>query len=245
MRIYALVIICATTLLLAAFDRAMASSLTIVSPAGLAETEGNGRLVLPAFDILREHNLYPAADFASLPASHRWLSGFALRTDESTGFAYTATSAHLEIRLSTTPIDSLSATFADNVGPDQALVYSGPFTAIETASAPPGGPRPFQQLLAFDTPFFYDWAAGNLLVEFRYVGFVRNPPVDVFNDVEFYGDGVNRLIASWTNQVTADFVSDGMNVFQFEFVPEPSTFALTGIGALALFADGVRRRFVA
>ena len=220
----------------------MASSIEVVVPGGLADTEGNGRLILPDYDIAREQVLYSATDFASLPESHRWVTGLAIRVDASMGFAFTATSPHIEVRLSTTSVDSLSATFDDNIGTGQALVYSGPFSVINTGSEPPGGPFPFQAPIALDTPFYYDPAAGNLLVEYKYDGLVVSPHVDIYNDVQFYGDSVNRLIASTTDQTTAEFVTDGIVVLQVTFVPEPSTIALAAFGLIGLAAWGWRRK---
>ena len=220
-----------------------AGGLAIVSPAGLADVEGNGEFILPAFDVLHQQQVYPAADFSSLGGTHPFIIQLALRTDILNLTPYTASSANVDVRLSTTAIDSLSPTFADNVGEDEMLVFSGPVVVNGAGSAPPGGPHPFDFLITFQSPFPYDPAQGNLLVELAYDGFVANPSIDVYTDAEFFGDGQNRLIAAFTNQTTAEFVSDGVDVAQFVFVPEPTALVLAGFGLFPLWlAVRVRRR---
>ena len=56
----------------------------------------------------------------------------------------------------------LSSTFADNVGPDNTQVFSGPF---QTAVTFTGDPTNFEVVINFTTPFYYDPTKGNLLLD--------------------------------------------------------------------------------
>lgn len=56
-----------------------------------------------------------------------------------------------------------SATFADNLGADATTVYSG---SLDLTTAATGvGAQPFDYTVSFSTPFLYDPADGNLLVD--------------------------------------------------------------------------------
>ena len=88
----------------------------------------------------------------------------------------------------------MSTTFADNVGPDNTLVFSGPFTA-----ASPGCPQnlpvcPFDININFTTPFLYNPMQGRLLLDLKVTGYFG---VDGEGDaVSFLGPTVVALPAS-------------------------------------------------
>src|SRR5262249_37249225 len=108
--------------------------------------------------------LYDASQFAAL-GGPVLITGAVLRPDASQVGSGSQTFADITIFLSTTSRSAatLSSTFADNLGPDNTMVFSGPLT-ISTADLPgPGGTKPFDIMFPFTTPFVYDPRAGNLL----------------------------------------------------------------------------------
>jgi len=137
----------------------------------------------------------------------------------------------IEIRLSTTQKnpDGLSINFADNVGADQTVVYSGPLHFYETETET-------YDIHVSITPFRYDPAAGNLLVDvFNYAPLLsRRDPDWVVDSAERFGDSVSRL-GGRANSVSGGFSTFGlMTRFTYTPVPEPSTWALFGIGIVGL-----------
>src|SRR4029450_11694734 len=98
-----------------------------------------------------------------------FLTQFAWRPDTTPGPSGPR-SLTLRIYASTTShsIAGLSTTFAENLGADNTLVFSG--TLIwATANLPgPGDTRQFDIVFPFTTPFLYDPAAGNLLLDLQF-----------------------------------------------------------------------------
>jgi hypothetical protein len=66
----------------------------------------------------------------------------------------------------------LSAAFADNVGPDNTLVFSGT-TMIVSPGCAGSGPCPFSNDIAFTQPFIYDPADGPLLIDFQFTSYLE------------------------------------------------------------------------
>jgi hypothetical protein len=110
------------------------------------------------------------------------------------GVPFTGTVAQLQVNLSTTskPPDGLSSTFAQNVGADDTQVFSGPFQTAVTFN---GDPTNFEIVINFSTPFYYDPAKGNLLLDVRNLqGSTEVPPSDQEMDgASANGDSVSRV----------------------------------------------------
>ena len=138
--------------------------------------------------------------------------------------------------------DGLSTTFDDNVGADAMVVWSGPITYGSANTGPVGGPRNFDIIMTFTTPFLYDPSMGNLLVEFRSTGLFA--PV-AFDQQSAIGDSVS-FISGGIDSPTANFVITGGLVTQFTFsptaVPEPATLMLMGTGLVGVAAIVKRRK---
>jgi hypothetical protein len=139
------------------------------------------------------------------------------------------------VNLSTTlkGADSLSAVFAENIGGDETVVF-GPRNYIPPGSARPMGscpnPEPFGtgQEMDLDSPFFYDPARGNLLMDLRHLGnswmFPTDPPLDSHKlDAQtILGDSVSRVAAFSVTTNMAEVVDTTGLVVQFQFDPIPS-----------------------
>ena len=167
--------------------------------------------------------------------------GLCFRPDGVSGDAFSGTIDDIQINLSTTAAaaDSLSNTFADNVGTNDAVVYNR--GSLSMSSADTGaGPRDFDVVVNFHTAFLYDPSAGNLLLDVRNYSGGTTTQFDAHNVTS---DGVSRLWARDVNQLfgagSDSYASLGLvTQFKYSAVPEPATMAVLGLGAAAL----IRRR---
>ena len=125
---------------------------------------GSGQLKAVNYRI---QELYGAPNFAV--ASALYITELRYRPDATYGQAFNTTIGNIEIRLSTTTRqpDGLSEYYAQNPGPDETLVYSGALSISSQFTGPPGQPKDFDIIIPLQTPFLYNPAAGNLLVDLR------------------------------------------------------------------------------
>ena len=167
----------------------------LVVPNEVATVEGNSANAWPfnigaaSFRAQRYHQVYGASDFASLSGPQR-ITQIAFRPDSEAGAAFAATIPSIEIRLSTTTKapDGLSAVFADNVGANDTVVYAGALSLSSSFDGPPEGPKAFDIVINLQTPFNYDPAAGNLLLDVR----VFSGTLTTFLDAHTTPDAVSR-----------------------------------------------------
>jgi hypothetical protein len=107
-----------------------------------------------------------------LPSNPIEITGISFRAAPGTG-RINATIGSLSVYLSTSPNfpntngsgkTLMSSTFANNVGPDKTLVYSGSNIVARDTGCTAPGPCPSDINITFTTPFFYG-AAGPLLID--------------------------------------------------------------------------------
>ncbi len=224
----------------------------IVTPSGQSSTGGNYGNAAP-FDILglepsqRYQQVYSASEFSGLRAGGEFITQIAFRPNASLGAAFSRTLPDIRIDLSTTSSgpDALSYTFASNVGADDTIVYGGPTgSALSLSSSfagPSGGPMNFDIIINLTTPFFYDPAAGNLLLDVRNFG---GGATTLFDAQMTAGDSVSR-VGTWfsfgVDSPTANFRDTLGLVTQFTTVPEPTAPGFLGLGLLGLSL--FRRRY--
>jgi hypothetical protein len=161
-----------------------------------------------------------------------------------TGFSFTAINPpndfivdlqNIRVELSTTSKmpDGLSSTFAENVGTDNTVVYSGLLRLN------------YVTFISLQTPFLFDPAQGNLLMDVRNFA---TPPAPSFGVRQFLGedtrgDTISSVASLDVNSPTARVGSGGMvTLFQVTAVPEPSTLLLLLVGGSALVVSGWRRK---
>lgn len=206
-----------------------AASITI----GLPATPANGNCIPfgcpggPIGVISEYQQIFAASSFSS-PISIMQISFF--NTQLSPG---TITSATYNFSLSTSSrtVSGLSSTLASNIGADSRAFFSGVLS----------GPIPGGILTITGSPFLYNPANGNLLLDIAISGQATNQTVSsVFLD---QSDGT----AGTTNRaVTTTLGSLGgaglITRFTDTSVPEPGTFAFLCAGLVFLKAVSLRRQ---
>ncbi|HEU0011141.1 MAG TPA: metallophosphoesterase family protein [Verrucomicrobiae bacterium] len=140
---------------------------TLIVPPSVANvTAGYGSGTLSAPN-LRIQEVYGSANFP--PDTAMWITELCYRPDLVFGNAFNTTVNDIQINLSTTSRnpDALSFTYAQNVGPDDTVVFDGVLQISSQFTGLPGGPRDFDIRIPLTAPFLYDPGAGNLLVDIR------------------------------------------------------------------------------
>jgi hypothetical protein len=130
------------------------------------------------------------------------------------------------------------------LGADNTIVFSGALSLSSSFTGPPGGPKNFDIIINLTTPFLYNPAAGNLLMDVRNFNAGTTTQFDATGSTT--GDAVSRIFTSGSgvNSPTADFSDSNGLVTQFTFaaVPEPGTLALVGATGVAMLGYYWRRR---
>jgi len=233
-------------LFLGAINPAGAVEPTVVVPNSARTTEGDINNSYP-FNITefglssqRYQQVYAASQFGG----GGLITQIIFRPDATFGEAFMSTLPDIQIDLSTTSAadDGLSSTYANNVGADDTVVFTrGPLTLSSAFTGPPDGPKDFDIIITLTTPFFYNPALGNLLLDVRNYG---AGSTTVFDAVFTSGDGVSRVFSTTNvNDPTGNTDTLGL-VTGFNIVPEPGTAMLLAGGGtlLALFGWCRRRR---
>jgi hypothetical protein len=232
-------------LLLGAINPAHAVVPTVVVPNSARTVEGNSNNSYP-FNLTpfgvpsqRYQQLYVASQFGG----GGLITQIIFRPDATFGNAFTSTLPDIQIDLAYTnhADDGLSTTYANNITAGDTIVFArGPLTLSSAFTGPPNGPKDFDIVITLTTPFFYNPALGNLLLDVRNFGAGTTCSFDaVFTS----GDGVSRLFNQNVNGTTGSTDSLGL-VTGFNIVPEPGTAALSlaGGGTLLALFGGCRRR---
>jgi hypothetical protein len=171
----------------------------IVAPDVLRTVQGDTGNLLPILSKLpiRYQQVYDHSQFGTLAAGGEYITQIAFRV-HSPGIPFTATIDDLQVNLSTTgkTPENLSTTFSDNVGADDTVVFSSAAVQFETSLAgPPDGPQAFDLVITLPTPFHYDPAQGNLLLDVRNASGTTHDPANEqqIDAVSTGGDSVSRV----------------------------------------------------
>jgi hypothetical protein len=212
---------------------------TIVVPNANTSVVGNDTDSSAGSGDFRSQELLGAGQFASVggPILINQLSFRAVPGTGPLDFSMTS----LNLYLSTSPKfpntggPLMSTTFADNVGPDNTLVFSGLFTAASPGCAGPGV-CPFDINVNFTTPFLYNPTQGRLLLDFKVTGYSG---VDGKTDAVIFSGPNGGSVANVSGALnsTTGVFNFGDDIVQLRYtaaVPEPTPGALVFIGAAAL-----------
>ena len=178
---------------------------------------------------VRYQQVYGSSDFQRDGNSQWWLTEISFQAGLA---AMDFTLPNVQIALSTTQRqpDGLSSIFAENIGADNMLVYSGEL--IVTGSGSFGDIVRIQ----LEQPFLYDANAGSLLLDVRNFQTIAWPGFEpVFGGYGTVGDTVSLAVALDVNSPTALLGTGGLfTEFTAIPVPEPRLLLLLPC-ALALF----------
>jgi hypothetical protein len=148
------------------------------------------------------------------------------------------------MKFATTSVDPtagglLDATFANNIGGNEQTVFDSPVTLTTANAGPAEGPKEFDYGLELQTPYTYDPAAGNLLMDLT----VINGVGPLLLDWVAASTATTTFIWSGTLGHDSPMAADGQfggHIAQFTVVPEPN--ALGFLLPLLLTAIGLHRR---
>ncbi len=178
----------------------------------------------------RFQQVYDASLFSTLPHGGGSIFEIDFRVDPFLGQSFSTGIANLQINLSTTMRgpDGLSPVFDENTGINDMVVL-GP-GRIGIGGAGGGSFSSYSVFLSLAQPFYYDPAAGNLLLDFRIYASAGTSPgrIATLDAFDVVGDGVSSVYAYGSTLPTVGQVSSlGLaTTFVITPVPEPSTIAL-------------------
>lgn len=223
-----------------ACSRCIGAPVVIVAPNSLLDTEGNSNNVEPFNSPIarRYQQVFDSSQFDAISGQIRILQ-IAFRADTRFDTSFTATNNSVEIALSTTTRgpDNLSSVFADNIGFNETMVFSGPLTISHIESGAPQEPQDFNIVIGLHAPFDYDPALGHLLMDFTMSGLgtqINGFGYDAENTI---GDATSR-VRSATDVNSPNGLVDSIGLvtqFTAVAVPEPSGMSIALIG-IVLFS---------
>jgi hypothetical protein len=150
----------------------------VTIPSTVLDAEGNSDNLYPFNGgSMRYQQVIAASEF---PGGARVITKIVLRPDAISGVAFSETLSNVQINLTTTPKtpQTLSKTFADNLGNDNTVVYQGELTISSECLDVAGGSKEFDIVIKLQTPFAYDPAAGNLLLDIRNPSGIKTTQLD-------------------------------------------------------------------
>lgn len=213
-------------------------SVFIGAPNSLRHSFGNAVQDRPFGDTVendRYQQVYAASELGAISNGGAVIHSIFFRSRR----ALSGTVSNMQITLSTTTKapDSLSPVFAENFGTDATVVVN-PRTL--TWNGGDGETPGYDIFILLDTPFFYNPAEGNLLLDFQRTRSLIGHAI-LLDAEETFGDGISSIFSVGTSPV-ADFVSTrGLTTgFFVEPVPEPSTAVI--LMSAIIFGVGFYRR---
>jgi hypothetical protein len=160
-------------------------------------------------------DVYGASHFSTNPIR---ITELRFRPSAVYGFPFQTVISNFQVSLGVTPAQpgNLSHTFANNRGSNSQIVFEGPLAISSAFSGPAEGPKAFDISVPLQTPFDYDPARGNLLVEIRNYSGSGAAYVDAGPSPD---DDASRAFADDPEATQARTVDSGAEIIQLRFTP--------------------------
>jgi hypothetical protein len=240
MRILLVLFVCAGTIV----SQADGQEIAVVS-SGLHERREANASNSPFTEDVHVQSIHSSTVFNALPTGGATLTEISFRPDGAVQIGEQAMFGRIQISLSVTQVNplGLSNTFADNVTGTPIVVYDSSWSATVVNEDPPGSDtRPFDFRIPLQTPYDYDPADGNLLLDRIFEPLVGITNAGLFDVAD---DGTTDNQGTWSAPLGVDSpVSNGGRfaaVTEFVFVPEPSTLLLAMFGIANAYCYRRRR----
>lgn len=189
------------------------SAQVVVVPNAQATNDGDTNGTTPSGPVqVRYIQIHDASQFGVL-SGPSLLTQFAFRPDRIPNQSGPRT-VTLRLYASTTSrsVAGMSTTFADNLGTNNTLVFNGTLTWT-TANLPSlGNTRQFDNVFPLTTPFLYDPAAGNLLLDFQ-----QSADGSAFTSDKVSGNPATRQLVGGGSTTATTGVFNTSQVIQFIF----------------------------
>lgn len=200
------------------------------SNASVAGGDTSGSLLSTAVSIELQH-VYGNDQFASA-SGPIYITGFSFRAVPGTGPLSETVTGNIYLSTGVNYPNSgnghtlLSTTFANNVGPDNTLVFSGSATINGPGCAAAGTtPCPWANNIVFATPFLYDPANGPLLIDTKATSLSGSGQLDVSDCLSATmcsTAGISAVpLGSPTATGNGGSVTLGGQVIQITYTPAP------------------------
>ncbi len=209
--------------------------LTLVVPNYLATNDynfGGGTLI----QVLRSQEVYGAAEFPTNPIV---ITELRFRPNNINVSPLTTTISNLEVHLSTTRAhwNQLNNTFATNVGANDTIVFQGPLNISSAVTGPVGGPEDFDIIVPLTTPFVYNPAAGNLLLDIRNYNGTGSIVAGLSGSASSSDDCSRSVAVGDPNSATTSFQDSGVDALEVIYQPTNVTSLDQGLVANYPFDD--------
>jgi hypothetical protein len=156
---------------------------------------------------------------------------------------FSANFGALSVYLSTSPnfpnslTPMMSTTFGNNVGPDETLVYSSPNASWSGAGCAGPGVCPFDINLVLSTPFNYNPANGQLLLELDFSNYSATNYMDAVMFSSASVSKIEQVVSFGTANPTSGTSAYIGLITQFDYTPspEPSSWMMLAGGGVLFF----------
>lgn len=175
-----------------------------------AATSGSSTFV----DALRLQEVYSASQFPPGPIKITELRFRPAAAPLGGAFSTNISSIQFNLSTTTNTPDGLSTIFANNVGADDKVVYSGSLHISSAFTDDQAGPKDTDIVVHLQTPFLYYPSRGNLLLDIRH--FSSDTGNGAYNCAFGEGgDGGSRVVGLNPYNTTASFSDTGVDVVNF------------------------------
>ncbi len=214
-----------TGLLAALCSIAFGSTSTIVVPNANATVAGNDNSGFPlgTFSIEQQTVIDPD----QFPAGQIYITGFAFRAAPGLGAINFTSSGSIYFSTSPNWANStghplISTTLANNVGPDNTLVFSGNNVTITAPGCAAPGPCAFGNGIGLTTPFPYNPVKGPLLIDLKFTSLDVISGQIESQDCNLASCPVNGVFAAPLGTPTAAKVNSSGAVLKLHIRPCPA-----------------------